>query len=293
MQLHQRVRAALIPQERNKRWCNDESCTIVARRGALSEYCSNEALLLLGTAEHLDSDMLSISVASNTTLIQKLYTILLRAGDFPQLDRLVAGGLCPGGRRSCSAQPAHSLYTIVMSALNPATKTVRYEKGPGIGKKKRTDMERSLYRRSLKLALDWAVQRNLWRGQAVYIRSLFDANKNIRDPRQQRVQEMLWYHKLNMTLTFARKVLFTETEKLLQKWKHPDPYVPPTAPGGSKFERNLPAPDLPREYDLLTPKEHYIDLLDSTAKGTSTKFMIDSMDLRTQSLYILRKNLKF
>jgi hypothetical protein len=47
---------------------------------------------------------------------------------------------------------------------------------------------RSLYRRSLKLALDWAVQRNLWRGQAVYIRSLFDANKNIRDPRQQRVR---------------------------------------------------------------------------------------------------------
>jgi hypothetical protein len=59
---------------------------------------------------------------------------------------------------------------------------------PGIGKKERTDMKRSLYRRSLKLALDWAVQRNLWRGQAVYIRSLFDANKNIRDPRQQRVQ---------------------------------------------------------------------------------------------------------
>ncbi|RMZ84173.1 hypothetical protein DV738_g578, partial [Chaetothyriales sp. CBS 135597] len=77
---------------------------------------------------------------------------------------------------------------------------------------------RSLYRRSLRLALDWAVQRNLWRGQAVYIRSLFDANRNI---------------------------LFNETEKLLEKWKHPDPYRPPTAPGGSKYERNLPAPDLP------------------------------------------------
>ncbi|EXJ73231.1 uncharacterized protein Z519_12038 [Cladophialophora bantiana CBS 173.52] len=85
---------------------------------------------------------------------------------------------------------------------------------------------RGLYRRSLKLALDWAVQRNLWRGQAVYIRSLFDANKNITDPRQQRI-------------------LFNETEKLLEKWKHPDPYRPPTAPGGSKYERNLPAPDLP------------------------------------------------
>ncbi|KIV81905.1 hypothetical protein PV11_04054 [Exophiala sideris] len=73
---------------------------------------------------------------------------------------------------------------------------------------------RSLYRRSLRLALDWAVQRSLWRGQAVYIRSLFDANRSITDPRHQRV-------------------LFNETEKLLEKWKHPDPYRPPTAPGGS------------------------------------------------------------
>ncbi|TVY59221.1 NADH dehydrogenase [ubiquinone] 1 beta subcomplex subunit [Lachnellula suecica] len=78
----------------------------------------------------------------------------------------------------------------------------------------------SLYRRSLKLALDWSVHRYLWRGQALYIRSLFEANKNVRDPRQQRAK----------------------TEDLLEKWKHPDPYHAPTAPGGSKYERNLPAP---------------------------------------------------
>ncbi|PKY07681.1 hypothetical protein P168DRAFT_300520 [Aspergillus campestris IBT 28561] len=84
----------------------------------------------------------------------------------------------------------------------------------------------SLYRRSLKLSLDWAVHRSIWRGQAVYIRSLFDANKHVRDPRQQ-------------------KVLLRETEKLLETWKHPDPYKAPTAPGGSKYERNLPAPQLP------------------------------------------------
>ncbi|BDD63218.1 hypothetical protein MAP00_008142 [Monascus purpureus] len=84
----------------------------------------------------------------------------------------------------------------------------------------------SLYRRSLKLALDWAVHRYIWRGQAVYIRSLFDANKNVRDPRQQ-------------------KVLLQETERLLETWKHPDAYRPPTAPGGSKYERNLPCRQLP------------------------------------------------
>ncbi|PGG97830.1 hypothetical protein AJ79_09066 [Helicocarpus griseus UAMH5409] len=84
----------------------------------------------------------------------------------------------------------------------------------------------SLYRRSLKLALDWAVHRNLWRGQAVYIRSLFEANRDVREPRQQRV-------------------IFQATENLLQEWKHPDPYRAPTAPGGSKYERNLEAPVLP------------------------------------------------
>jgi hypothetical protein len=47
----------------------------------------------------------------------------------------------------------------------------------------------SLYRRSLKLSLDWAVHRYIWRGQALYIRSLFDANKNVKEPRQQRVSK--------------------------------------------------------------------------------------------------------
>ncbi|GAB7361261.1 hypothetical protein MBLNU230_g1322t1 [Neophaeotheca triangularis] len=79
----------------------------------------------------------------------------------------------------------------------------------------------SLYRRSLKLSLDWAVHRYVWRGQAMYIRSLFEANKHVSEPRQQRA-------------------ILEQTEDLLEKWKHPDPYRPPTAPGGSKYERNLP-----------------------------------------------------
>ncbi|KFA61363.1 hypothetical protein S40285_05883 [Stachybotrys chlorohalonatus IBT 40285] len=83
----------------------------------------------------------------------------------------------------------------------------------------------SLYRRSLKLALDWAVHRHLWRGQALYIRSLFEANRNVTNPRHQRA-------------------LLAETEKLLDSWKHPDPYIAPTAPGGSKYERNLACPIL-------------------------------------------------
>jgi len=42
--------------------------------------------------------------------------------------------------------------------------------------------------------------------------------------------------------------IMQQTEALLQKWKHPDPYRPPTAPGGSKYERNIPAPILDREF---------------------------------------------
>ncbi len=51
---------------------------------------------------------------------------------------------------------------------------------------------RSLYRRSLKLALDWSVHRELWRGQAVYIRSLFENNRDVSDPRLQRVRNTLF-----------------------------------------------------------------------------------------------------
>lgn len=32
------------------------------------------------------------------------------------------------------------------------------------------------------------------------------------------------------------QALFQEAEELLEKWKHPDPYIPPTAPGGTGFD---------------------------------------------------------
>lgn len=30
--------------------------------------------------------------------------------------------------------------------------------------------------------------------------------------------------------------LLEETEEILEKWKHPDPYYPPTAPGGENAD---------------------------------------------------------
>jgi len=34
-------------------------------------------------------------------------------------------------------------------------------------------------------------------------------------------------------LTAREQALLKETEKLLENWKHPDPYAAPTAPGGT------------------------------------------------------------
>ncbi|KAH7154806.1 hypothetical protein B0J13DRAFT_544000 [Dactylonectria estremocensis] len=135
---------------------------------------------------------------------------------------------------SCDRQPATTPASIDQSTLSDEFSSI----GPGhVHPHSRTMSTRpaalSLYRRSLKLALDWAVHRHLWRGQALYIRSLFEANRNVTNPRQQRA-------------------LLTETEKLLDSWKHPDPYTPPTAPGGSKFERNLPSP-------ILDPPPHAVN----------------------------------
>jgi hypothetical protein len=77
-------------------------------------------------------------------------------------------------------------------------------------------------------------------------------------------------------LTLAQAII-KETEDLLEKWKHPDPYRAPTAPGGtvpplereavemlivilgSKYERNLPAPILDREFSASYFLKHCID----------------------------------
>ena len=51
-----------------------------------------------------------------------------------------------------------------------------------------------------------------------------------------------------MLIRHLSQLIIEETESLLEKWKHPDPYRAPTAPGGSKYERNLPVPSTERKY---------------------------------------------
>ncbi|KAG0202506.1 hypothetical protein BGX28_004994 [Mortierella sp. GBA30] len=81
----------------------------------------------------------------------------------------------------------------------------------------------SLYKRSLKTAQDWYIDTNLFRRKAVELRIQFDANKNVKHPRQ-------------------IASLVQEAERQLKELRHPDPYIAPTAPGGTKFERNVHPP---------------------------------------------------
>ncbi|KAF8806324.1 LNS2-domain-containing protein [Phlegmacium glaucopus] len=80
---------------------------------------------------------------------------------------------------------------------------------------------KSLYKRYLTNALDWTIRRDIWRGQAMQIRAEFEKNRNVHDPR-------------------ALASILQKAEADLANMKHPDPYIPPTAPGGTKWERNIP-----------------------------------------------------
>jgi len=85
---------------------------------------------------------------------------------------------------------------------------------------------KSLYRRSLKNSLDWTIRRDVWRNKAIEIRAEFESNRHVRDPRA--VAEIL-----------------AKAEARLESMAHPDPYIPATAPGGTKWERNLAPPNRP------------------------------------------------
>lgn len=78
----------------------------------------------------------------------------------------------------------------------------------------------SLYKRALRLSRDWMVQREDWRKEALDIRQRFEVNMNVRNPR-------------------LLEDLLTKADKELRIKKHPDPYIVPTCPGGSKvFSHN-------------------------------------------------------
>lgn len=76
----------------------------------------------------------------------------------------------------------------------------------------------SLYRRFLRNELDWCIRRDVWRDRAIEIRTQFERNRQIANPRE------------------LAKVLQAAEEALSQR-RHPDPYK--------------------RECDKETKEDHY------------------------------------
>ncbi|CAN4107455.1 unnamed protein product [Withania somnifera] len=83
---------------------------------------------------------------------------------------------------------------------------------------------RILYRRALRDTLNWAVHRHLFYPDSDALRERFEANRKVEDIE-----------------TIDR--LIADGEASYNKWRHPDPYIVPWAPGGSKFNRNPVPPE--------------------------------------------------
>ncbi|KAJ3260849.1 hypothetical protein HK103_007412 [Boothiomyces macroporosus] len=83
---------------------------------------------------------------------------------------------------------------------------------------------RRLYRRSLRLAADWYWRRPEYREKSMLIRELFEVNKDLQSVKQV-------------------EVCLAQAEYLLVAYAHYQPFKHITAPGGSKFERNVPFPE--------------------------------------------------
>ncbi|KAK6253747.1 hypothetical protein QUC31_015467 [Theobroma cacao] len=96
---------------------------------------------------------------------------------------------------------------------------------------------RILYRRALKDTLNWAVHRHLFYRDASDLREKFEANKHVFGGFLQEDLD-----------TIDRMI--ADGEATYNKWRHPDPYIVPWAPGGSKFTRNpVPPSGIEIAYD--------------------------------------------
>ncbi|KAJ3061175.1 hypothetical protein HDU98_002898 [Podochytrium sp. JEL0797] len=81
-----------------------------------------------------------------------------------------------------------------------------------------------LYRSSLRLSADWYWERTQGREKALIIREHFEKNRHVANPLEQ-------------------DALVELTEMLLAKYHHPQPFKYASAPGGTKWERNIPFPE--------------------------------------------------
>lgn len=83
----------------------------------------------------------------------------------------------------------------------------------------------SLFRQALRTAFDSSLKFDAYREETLKIRAQFEANKHVNSPEE-------------------LERIIARTKEKLAEWKHPDPYIPPCRPGGTKYQRNL---ELPKE----------------------------------------------
>lgn len=81
----------------------------------------------------------------------------------------------------------------------------------------------ALFRQALRTAFDSSLKFDAYRNETIKIRKQFEANKDISNPHQ--LEEII-----------------NNTKLKLAEWKHPDPYIPPQRPGGTKYQRNIETP---------------------------------------------------
>ena len=99
-----------------------------------------------------------------------------------------------------------------------------------------------LYRVCSRHLLSWTRDRKAWREQAVILRDKFDENKDLKDQ-------------------FKIESILQKAEAEFKKYQHPQPYIHPKAPGGTKYERNVPPP--PNALQMLPIEEEwYNEMLD-------------------------------
>eukprot|EP00960_Hanusia_phi_P054198 762569-Hanusia_phi.AAC.2 len=95
-----------------------------------------------------------------------------------------------------------------------------------------------LYRRAIKTLMDWVVDREVLSKQAILVRNQIETNKH--EPNIAIAEELLKV--ISRYLHFSVSSSEQAAEAKLKKHAHPDPYVLPEMPGGSKYQRNLPVP---------------------------------------------------
>uniref|UniRef100_A0A7N2MZJ7 NADH dehydrogenase [ubiquinone] 1 beta subcomplex subunit 9 n=1 Tax=Quercus lobata TaxID=97700 RepID=A0A7N2MZJ7_QUELO len=103
---------------------------------------------------------------------------------------------------------------------------------------------RILYRRALKDTLNWAVHRHLFYQDASELRERFEVHKHVLISLSGvNVPELLgdWFLVSREDPDTIDRMI-EDGEAQYNKWRHPDPYIVPWAPGGSKFTRNPTPP---------------------------------------------------